>query len=170
MKFSALTSYLNVRIKLRLSYFFIISMLLRVFDGWVFQETLGPFFLTRANFSYFSRKNGSRYLKTFCGRLISEKFHVLKTPWKPEVVNPKPEVVEIMTLEGWVMTHIEAYDSLITMMSHMTHFDKLWRHKWRFSTKNQNFNFIMNDDSSCSLGLTDDVYKSFDWLWVTMTS
>ena len=53
---------------------------------------LGPFYLTRANFSQFSRKNGSRYPKTFCGRLISEKFHVLKTPWNSLPVNFKPEV------------------------------------------------------------------------------
>ena len=80
-------------------------------------------FLTRADFRQFSRKNGERYLETFCGRLISAKFYVLKTPWNSLPVNPKPEVVEIMTSEGRLMTHFEAYDSLILVMSHMTHYD-----------------------------------------------
>ena len=81
-------------------------------------------------------ENGYRYLETFCGRLISEKFYVPITPWDSLPVNPKPEVVEIMVLEGRVMTHIKGNDSLITMMSHMTYYDSTWRHKWRFLKKN----------------------------------
>ena len=56
------------------------------------KNCLGPFFLTGIDFSQFSRKNGNRYAKTFCGRMISKKFYVLKTPWKLLPVNFKPEV------------------------------------------------------------------------------
>ena len=46
-------------------------------------------------------------------------------------------------LESWVMTHIEAYDSLILKTCHMTHYDSLWRHKWRF-LKNCFFLFLLS--------------------------
>ena len=40
----------------------------------------------------------------------------------------KPEVVEIMTSSGWVIVHMKAYDSLISLVGHMTHSNSLWRH------------------------------------------
>ena len=56
---------------------------------------LGPFFLTGVDFSQFSRKNGDRCQKNFCGRLISKKFYALKTPWKSLPVIFKPEVISM---------------------------------------------------------------------------
>ena len=92
-------------------------------SGFIYIETLRFIFFMRGKSWQFLRKNGSRYQKTFCGRLISEKFHVLKTPCNSLPVDPKPEVVEILTPKQQGIAHIKADDSLILLMCHMTHFD-----------------------------------------------
>ena len=78
------------------------------------ENTLRSIFLMRVKVWQLFWKNGKWYLKTFCGRLISKKFYVLKTPWKSFPVNFKPEVTGnddvIMTL--WY--YFVACDSLIT--------------------------------------------------------